>query len=302
MNGGFSKGGIGARKSERDRLLFVAAAGLAFALLVIMVVLISYKSNIEATKTETPLNSMPNLGTVKILVPERVVKVGEKLEDIPMKEVNWQRSSVPQGAIFDRLELKGQYARAVLGANQPIERTNITNQPVQVTLPVTPGNRAVTIDVDATSGLEGLALPGTRVDVVLTYMQNEQLTSRVIVQNARILSAGGDTKTASERAPFERVGIGAYQARTITLDVSPRDALSITTSRQAGRLSLIMRSAEDNSTADSVQIDINNITGGPSEQTKKKNQSGNCVRGHFKSNGQEYQINCDGTMVTVDKN
>jgi len=300
MNGGFSRGGLGARKSERDRLLFVAAAGLAFALLVIMVVLISYKSNVEASKTESAQNAVPNLGTVKIVVPERVVKVGERLEDVPMREINWQRSAVPQGAVFDKAELKGQYARAVLASNQPIERSNITLQPIQATLPVTPGNRAVTIDVDATSGLEGLALPGTRVDVVLTYMESGQLASRVIVQNARILSAGGDTKTASEREVFGKMG-GSYQARTITLDVSPRDALSITTSRQAGRLSLIMRSAEDNSTSDTVQLDQGDITGGPSDKSNKKNQGNNCVRGHFKSNGQEYQINCDGTIVTVDK-
>lgn len=286
------------RKNERDRLLFVAAAGLAFSLLVIMLVVLNYQSDASAGNPITTSSVIPpSVGTTSLYVLERPVKAGQKLGDVALKEAFWPRNNVPEGAIMDKAEVKELYAKYDLPANVPLTRDQFTNQPGQSTLPVTPGNRAVTIEVDNTSGLEGLALPGTRVDVVLTYSKDGELTSKVIVQNARVLASGGDTKTVSERPTFERTVSTA--ARSTTLDVSTSDALKISTARQLGRLSLMMRANEDTAVSPSTEMNQNDI--GQSKEVKEKRTAITCVKGHYKIGGKEWQLNCDGSRATTEE-
>jgi pilus assembly protein CpaB len=290
---GFGSGGS-MRRGDRDRLLFVAAAFMAFSLLVIMLVVLNYQSDASAgNKAVAPVaNAIPNLGTVKVLVPEKPIKAGQKLSEATYREMFWPRNNIPEGAIMDKSEVKDMYAKVDFPAGQPITRTNFTNQINQMTLPVTQGNRAVTIDVDATSGIEGFAQPGTRVDVVLTYTDGGQLTSEVIVQNARVLSAGGETKTGSDRPGWDSA---ARSVRTITLDVAPQDALKITTSRQLGRLNLMMRSEDDNNATTDISYGQKQL-GNTSKNTTKTTR---CSKGHVKVNGEEWSVGCDGTLSSL---
>ena len=298
MGQGFGNNGFGNRK-ERQRMLFVASAGLAFSLLVIMLVVLNYQSDVSAggvIKSSETL--IPDLGSIKIWVADVPVKRGDKLSDVPFRQVSWPRNTVPAGAILDRSEAKDMYAKMALPANSPIERINLTNQPIQDTLPVTPGNRAVTIDVNATSSNEGLTLPGTRVDVVLTAMVDKNISSQLIVQNARVLAAGGDTKTQSERGNLDRQGgQGNSQIRTVTLDVSVQEALKINTARQMGSLNLLMRGGGDDKIAINEPIDGKDFE----DKNLQKNSKTKCVKGHVRVEGKgEMQINCDGSWTSLE--
>lgn len=302
MGQAFGQHGAQKKKNERDRLLFIAAAGLAFSLLVIMLVVLNLQS--DASAKDPGLGNMsaelspPAVGTVTLYVLDRPARAGQKLAEIPLKEVFWPRNQVPEGALRDRAEFKEQYAKIDLPAGIPLQREHLTAQPALATLPVTPGNRAVTIEVDATSGLEGLALPGTRVDVVLTYMKDGQLTSKIIVQNAIVLSSGGDTTAVSNKEDVgKRV---STPARTVTLDVSTRDALEISTARQLGRLGLTMRAGGDNNLAPDLEVNADQVGGGTlKKKPVEKVVSSTCTRGHYRINGKEFQLNCDGTSIQV---
>ena len=137
------------------------------------------------------------------------------------------------------------------------------------------------------------ALPGSRVDVALTYMVEGSLTSKVIVQNARVLSYAG-----SAEAPDERIGVGPRprQARvgsTVTLEVAPPDALKIQTSKQLGSLSLLMRAPEDENPARVLQVSRPDIDGNVASTATAKRE---CTRGIMRMEGEEYVIDCDGSI------
>lgn len=288
---------IGNKANDRDRLLFIAAFGLAFSLLVIVVIVFNFRSDANARTDVSKDIAQPvaNLGTVALLTPERSVRAGAKLVDVRFKEVFWPRSQVPSEAIRDISELQNLYAKVDLSPGVPIQRMHLSREGLLSSLALTPRNRAVSIEVDETSGLEGHALPGTKVDVVLTFQEGGQLVSKVIVQNARVLSYGGDTSTAADRTEVGAEMRGRRMSRTITLDVSPKDALQITTARQLGRLSLIMRSADDDTGNPIIEVDQADLA----QNKQVKRSASACKSGRMKMGDQEYVVDCDGSLSRV---
>jgi pilus assembly protein CpaB len=283
--------------NDRERLMFVAAAGLAFSLLVILIVVFNYRSA-KATAPVQPQVTQPDfqtVGTVTLYQSDKFIRSGSKLSEYKFKEVFWPRNNVPDGAVRDLSELRGKFAKNDIPNGQPLLRVHLTRERNQVTLPITPGMRAVTINIDSRSSIEGWARPGTRVDVVLTHSNQGELTSKVIVQNARVLSYGGDATQLSDKVggmDVKRVRAG----NTITLEVAPADALRVQTSRQMGALSLLMRAPEDNQTVDKLEITKNEVDGavrGTRGRTK------NCSKGVMRIEGKEYVIDCDGSIAQL---
>jgi pilus assembly protein CpaB len=247
--------------------------------------------------------SMSQIGSVPLFQVGRAINSGEPIPVSEVKQIYWPLNQVPQGAVRALAELKDMYAKVPISANVPLLVQQLMDKPVTTSLPVTPGNRAVTIEIDATSGLEGNALPGTYVDVVLTYHINGVLTSKVIVQNTRVLSLQGSTKSIDEIDLNQQKG-APVALQTITLDVSPRDALAITTSRQLGRLSLMMRHPGDEVVLAEDEINQNEI--GPSLQLAQPQRSQpvvakKCIKGTYKINGKDYLLDCDNNTTLLNQ-
>jgi len=285
------------KEGRRDHLMFLAAFGLAVSLLIILF-LVNQKSSQANNPVAEPAAQAPSVvGTVTLYVPRKNIRVGAKLKESDFRDVYWPRNTVPEEAVRDLSEIRGKYAKAELTAEQPLRRSDMTAEKRMISLPITPGMRAVTIEVDAQAGLEGWALPNTKVDVALTYMQDGNLTSKVIVQNARVLSYAG-----SADAPEDSIGVGRQPRRvragsTITLEVSPGDALSISTSKALGTLSLLMRAPEDDKSTPITEVNRIAIEGGGS--AKARGSKKECNRGVMRIEGREYMIDCDGSISQI---
>lgn len=278
------------------------AVGATVSLLLFLVVVLSFRSSdagaretIRATDVSAPPSA---IGSVALLTPEREVPPGTKLSTIELKEVYWPRNQVPEGAIRDLAEVKALYSKMSLPAGQPIVRTNLSETPVRGTLPLTKGYRAVSIEVDATAGIEGHALPGTRVDVVLTHVKDGNLTSKVIIQNSRVLSYGGDDKSLDQRQ-LELMNGPKATSSTITLEVIPNDALKLQTARQLGRLSLTMRAPDDELGTGGDEVDANDLEG--NSNGRRQNSSADCLKGSVRIDGKEFLVDCRGQVNQVIK-
>ncbi len=114
---------------------------------------------------------------------------------------------------------------------------------------VKPGMRAMTIPVGQDTGLENFLKPGNRVDIVANYNHEEtrpvlnnesQLewiqipTSQLLVQNVLILAVG---------TTMDKLGAEAYT--TVTLEVTPEDALNISAVHWWANIHLLLRSPLD---------------------------------------------------------
>lgn len=121
-----------------------------------------------------------------------------------------------------------------------------------------PGMRAVTIFVNQDTGLANFLKPGNRVDVLGNYTHEEtrpvlnnesQLewvqvpTSQILVQNVAVLAVG---------TTMDKNGTGEYT--TVTLEVTPQDALNISAVAWWGNLRLLPRSPLDGEVAETELV------------------------------------------------
>ncbi len=289
--------GVLGRKSDRERLLFIGAALMAFSLAVFTLIILNQGQDASA-KEAIPTAAAPvTIGHVTLWVPEQDIAAGTKLSQVNFREVYWPKAQVPDGAVRDLAELRAMFAKTTITAGMPMVKDFLTDQAVRTSLALTKGYRAVSIEVDATGSLEGYALPGTRQDIVLTYMKENELTSKVIVENVRVLSYGGSDKTLDERQQ-NSLEDAVKVSSTITLEVLPEDALKIQTARQMGRLSLMMRAAGEES----------KTVGGSREWSQKefdgslkksKPEPAGCSRGTMRVEGEEFVVDCDGSLNRV---
>lgn len=119
---------------------------------------------------------------------------------------------------------------------------------------VNPRMRAITLRVDQVSGNAGLLKPGEYVDVIATFDVHRSDTQGApaaearptlvrktetvyLLQAARILALDAQTSAVGMRA--------GTNYRTVTLEVSPRDALRLTNAMNQARIQLMLRNPGD---------------------------------------------------------
>lgn len=279
-------------KNERERLFFLASAGLLVSLVILVLFFLNFREKVDAEPGELVSPVSVAAATVALLASDRLVQAGTDLSGLKFKEVYWPKNLVPDDAILDVSEVRGQYAKSDILADEPIRRVWMTKEKAQISLPVTPGNRAVSIELGETEGVVGHTLPGTRVDVILTYFKDSRPTSEVIVQNAKVLSLNGDASPNAERAPR---GVRS-SLKTVTLDVSQEDSLKIITAKQIGKLSLSMRAGGDSTPSEFIEMPAPKVLG---EVEKKDDQKAHCTSGKMRMAGKEYLVKCDGSVVEI---
>ncbi|NDC38002.1 MAG: Flp pilus assembly protein CpaB, partial [Proteobacteria bacterium] len=126
-----------------------------------------------------------------VLIPVRDIQPNTVLSPADFIRVSRPASSINGEVVSSYADLRGGFARELIRANQPVARAAISTEqapnPVMQSIP--PGFRAVSISVNATTGVEGWARAGARVDVEWVGVLRGQKVARRLVENTKILSA-----------------------------------------------------------------------------------------------------------------
>jgi pilus assembly protein CpaB len=133
--------------------------------------------------------------------------------------------------------------RRGIALGEPITSGRVVRQGEQGFLAaiLTPGMRAVSVPVNATSGVAGLLFPGDRVDIILTHEigrrgangEGRRRASETVLNNVRLLAVDQQTNDQTNQPAV---------AKNATLEVTPEQAEAITMLVDMGRLSLSLRS------------------------------------------------------------
>mgnify|MGYP000854484144 CR=1 FL=1 len=116
--------------------------------------------------------------------------------------------------------------------------------------------RAVTIAVKDTTGVGGMIKPGNNIDIICQYVNKEIAangeeegieTAKILLQNVSVLAVEKITGKAGKPASEE-----SYT--TITLEVSPEDAVALTFASNSAIVSAVLRSPLDNEKSDAAKI------------------------------------------------
>lgn len=101
------------------------------------------------------------------------------------------------------------------------------------------GMRAVSVRVNDVVGVAGFALPGMRVDVLVTGRppDGRESVTTTVLQDIQVLSAGQQITPDPKGA--------AVAVQVVTLLVGPRDAETLTLANSEGHIHLVLRNAGD---------------------------------------------------------
>ena len=183
----------------------------------------------------------------RIIISRRALVFGEPIVADDVEFLDWHGHELPEGYFTQLDELfvpssTGQmlprYALANLQPGEPLHRQRISDPGAQVKLSsvLVKGRKALSIRVNDVLGVAGFVLPGDHVDVLSTRKHDGETIVDVILQDVKVLAVD---QVADQQTDQPSV------VRTVTFDVSMRQAQVLTLGANIGTLSLALRHLND---------------------------------------------------------
>jgi pilus assembly protein CpaB len=200
-----------------------------------------------------------NLETVDVLIANSDIGQGSVVKPEELRWQMWPASSAGPNFIrkSDRPDAIEQIAGSIVRggtfyAGEPIQESRLVKGTasgyLSAILPA--GMRAVATEISAETSAGGFVIPGDHVDVILAHRDREAekrngvetFVSETIITNAPVL--------AVDQTVQDKNGQKVVIGRTVTLELSPRQAEALTLGKQIGTLSLSLRSVVDTAKTD----------------------------------------------------
>lgn len=230
------------------RTLILVVMAIAIAILMILMIKNRSSSTSEGSK---------------VLVATSPIPAGTFLRaDKNMSWVDWPKKNLSPSFITTDAhkieEFNGGVARRDIVAEEPLTAASIVkpNEGGFMSAVLTPGKRAISIAVNSTSGNAGFIFPGDKVDLILTHkMPDNVLASETFIEDLRVLAIDQMLNNPDNKAVI---------AKTITLEVTPKQAEMINVAISIGTISASLRSLAQSA---------------PDNKPANDNKSGNAASG-----------------------
>lgn len=201
-----------------------------------------------------------------VVVAKADLDPGHGLTEADLEIKKFPESGVPRSAFTTIEELVGRVLVTPVVQGQaivaPVLAPPGSGSGPQALVPN--GMRAITLDVTESSGVAGLLVPGCRVDVVCTLQDvvTQQMVTRTLVENARVLAVGQSLPNTNTKEPKSGETAGREaMSKTVTLVVAPRDVASIELASMAGRTRLVLRGSQDQTVVGMDEMTVGDVLG-----------------------------------------
>jgi pilus assembly protein CpaB len=228
----------------------------------------AYLASGTDSKAPAPAAPVAQLPTADILVAKSDINLGQTLTANDMIWQSWPASTA-SGSFIRRSDrpdatnqVAGSIARAPFVAGEPIREAKLVKADGSgfMAAILQSGYRAVSTEISAETGAAGFILPNDHVDVLMTRRLKDPanpaapdlVVTNIVLANIRVL--------AIDQAPKEKEGTNNVIGRTVTLELKPEQTATLASSRQAGTLSLALRSIAD---VNQVTVSSNDSTQRP---------------------------------------
>jgi len=198
--------------------------------------------------------------TTILIAPPVDIPFGAEITEADLTAQSWPTESAPAGAFSSSAVLFGpdgtpaRRATELIRAGEPLLASNVSDfgEHITITYNLSPNTRAMAIEVNAATAVGGFVAPGDHVDIVLTQGRHDTLRTGTILQNTRVLGIDQDADMSQS---------AAREARTITVEVTPRDGQILALAQQAGVLSLTLRNGGITAPEEIDQITMHDVWG-----------------------------------------
>lgn len=196
---------------------------------------------------------------VQYVAAAHAIQPGQVIAAQDLTLINWPRTNPLNGAFTRIQDVVGRAVLYPLAPGEPVldQQLATTGAAVGITSRIPDGMRAVALHSDQIIGVAGFLMPGTHVDVLVTYRNNNSpnpVTSTVL-QNVEVLAVGHQLQPDSSGK--------AMDVDVVTLLLSPADAEKAVLAAAQGTIHFVLRDGQDKTIANPPTMDVADLSGQP---------------------------------------
>lgn len=193
------------------------------------------------------------VNSTEVLVAGSDIPVGQIVNETNLRWVAWPTDAIGRGYVTREgggankmRELSGSIARSAMLAGEPINNQKLikagSGGVLAAILPS--GMRAVSTKISPASAAGSLILPNDHVDVILIREMrskngNQDYVSDTLFRNVRVIAIGQQIETKEGKKSADS------DAKTATLELTPRQAEMLALANKMGEITLTLRSVAD---------------------------------------------------------
>lgn len=240
---------------NRKRLLFVGILALTSGAVVSKLVYRRLKAE-----------AVPAEAGVDVVVAANDIRAGAKIGDRDLKVVKYPPDDLPSHVFHTKGSAVGRGVVLPISKGEFIvgDKLAAENAGAGLSALIAMGMRAEAVRVNDVTAVAGFAVPGTRVDVLVTGNPTGSSESQTatVLQNVPVLATGQRTERSATGEP--------QNATVVTLLVSPEDSEKLALASQEGRIQLVLRNPLDTNQERPPAIRNTNLFSGATSQHPAK--------------------------------
>jgi pilus assembly protein CpaB len=202
-------------------------------------------------------NSAHNVPKQQYVATTRNLEAGEALAPQSLQIVDWNGSGVLAGGFTKVADLSGRVVLFPLAKGEVILEWQLASvgSGAGLTAKIPVGMRAIAVRSDDVIGVAGFLLPGTHVDVLMTYHSDAAPEPKTVtvLQNVVVLSAGQLIHPDPEGKPVS--------VNVVTLLLKPEDTEKIALATSLGGMYFVLRNGGDQDQVAALPIGLGQLTG-----------------------------------------
>jgi pilus assembly protein CpaB len=222
---------------------------LGLAVVVTMYVMGMVNSSQDQLNRERLLHEQEASAKQKVVYSTKNIEEGEIIAQEALEERDIEQAKAPVDAFNSSNSVVGQIAAYPIPAGTIVSTHAIKPMAVQTGFEgkIKEGMRAITFGVDTNSGVAGFIAPGSHVDVVAITGSSENTKAAPVMSDVEVIAVG----TTYQKAPGNS---GANPAGSVTVAVTPEDAIKLVRAISAAKLYLTLRSDKDHTPVAVVDV------------------------------------------------
>lgn len=196
--------------------------------------------------------------TVQVVTAAQTISANTLITEnmLALKEV--PQEAVLPGAITKMADATGKTVKADIYQGEQLitEKLILPGDSNNGTLAysIHSGMRAITISVDAITGIAGMIHPSDKIDLMGEFDYKGNVYTDLVEENINVLAVDNN------KSPTNAVGDGSIVAySTLTLEVTPAQAMEISMAAHSGTLRAVLRSPLDKVQLNSKSITLTNV-------------------------------------------
>ena len=199
----------------------------------------------------------PKALEIRYAAPSRPLQAGEMLNSSNTELVAWPGSVPLEGTFAQTAGVIGRSILFPLAKDQPILERDLSAVGAEIGLAnrIPDGMRAVALRSDEVVGVAGFLIPGSHLDVLVTYRSDgaaEPLTATV-VQNAIVIAAGHETQPDPSGQKLD--------ATVVTLLLTPEQSQRAVLASTQGAIHFVLRNGADGTNITNSPIVLSQLAG-----------------------------------------